>query len=1104
MTEKTTVRKSNWEIVKGRYGKPVLTPIWGMDVTDSEPTEAVYPQILTAVEEETLQKGTILQASGPNNRNRDRSDELVQHQVQKDERTIPNQVIGKERRETTTAEYEIPIYEVGTDGPWRTVTGNNRNRRPTQILKTAVTESDCDDFKRRLQTVEADRPVDRNEKVKTDSGQGAAVPPAGISMSAIDSVDGLCTDCTKRSATRGTVQTTGGDSSNSVSGMRPAVVHKLEHKEDAGVMHYQWIVRESIMVADRDMPSNYLEIPELKIPKLFLDLAEEARDVEVINDIYGCTEVTKSQATGLRSQILVTVMTDGEPIPLAHELVKDVVPTEMRKAEHYVGRFKPMNWGHQAVSPDTTEQPDWLGLGPGGRQTATGDTGGPVVNLNEPGDPADKLEPVVLLGQQWCTKVTDMVVPIDQDVNVKEDNDLVDRSGPEETHGVNKPPAFLTLKMDWMEKAVLSPVGPEGNSSERDEAGKRSDPATSKSKTDRPVWTEEGGDAPNYSGLPDVMSTGQLEIVSRSDPVGLHSRQDEPVPPRLSTDQGEYIPTHGVHPGVRMFRVQPVADGPAGPDGSRRPVGTGVIHAVHNDGRPTAGGPVGRLPDPATLNSTKSFPDDSYQPLFTGPSGTNEWDVVVDRSRPTASGPLGRQYSLDPMGPRATLSLGDRNQPPSVGPVGRPGLFERPVDRVTESDFKLTTQTRSESGSETVVTDSVIRTESEAQTVRANISMANGPTDLNAISSSSDAVRANISIVNGPMLTTQTRSGSGSETVVTDSVIRTESDAQTVRANISIANGPTDPSVSPPSSDSGIHSWTEQWENMSENSTDSSVHHAVVSDQEDAGRVSHLVCRTPPNTEEEDDSDCSDADGLLAMKLGGYPLEETYGLDDRTWYSATTLDKKTDIAVLSDFSDESSEPPAGPKDLFTKLIMNTVPRDGAWTRWDYGTLPDITDPEFAPMIQSMMQQALAHDADPRLDRYYPKLVQSLVKAGRMTVKVWAEHDHRLKEEGRICTATDCRCSTQWRTEMLVRTFGKEMSSVDSVPVRFPARHVGKLITRLNGGEIEEEVPETYTPPIRRRRGRKYASLRKYETDVEDYFSCSEEEEDWVDRTYSWY
>ena len=37
---------------------------------------------------------------------------------------------------------------------------------------------------------------------------------------------------------------------------------------------------------------------KLKIPKLFLHLTEEARDVEVNNDISGCTEETKSQATG--------------------------------------------------------------------------------------------------------------------------------------------------------------------------------------------------------------------------------------------------------------------------------------------------------------------------------------------------------------------------------------------------------------------------------------------------------------------------------------------------------------------------------------------------------------------------------------------------------------------------------------------------------------------------------------------------------------------------------------------------------------------------------------------------------------------------------------
>ena len=79
-----------------------------------------------------------------------------------------------------------------------------------------------------------------------------------------------------------------------------------------------------------------------------------------------------------------------------------------------------------------------------------------------------------------------------------------------------------------------------------------------------------------------------------------------------------------------------------------------------------------------------------------------------------------------------------------------------------------------------------------------------------------------------------------------------------------------------------------------------------------------------------------------------------------------------------------------------------------------------------------------------------------------------------------------------------------MERVDSASTRFPDRHVRKLVMGFKGGERQEEVPGTYTPPIRRRRGRKYASLRKYETDVEDYFSCSDEEEHWVDRTYSWY
>ena len=174
----------------------------------------------------------------------------------------------------------------------------------------------------------------------------------------------------------------------------------------------------------------------------------------------------------------------------------------------------------------------------------------------------------------------------------------------------------------------------------------------------------------------------------------------------------------------------------------------------------------------------------------------------------------------------------------------------------------------------------------------------------------------------------------------------------------------------------------------------------------------------------------------------------------------------------------------------------------SWLRWDYGTLPEITDPEFTHCIESMTQEALARDADPRLDRYYPKLVQSLAKAGRMSGDMWDDHDTRLKKQGTVCIAPGCQC--RMRGDMMLRIFNEEMERVDSVSARFPDRHVRKYVRRSSDSDSQDEVPGTYTPPIRRRRGRRYASLRKYETDVEDYFSCSGEEEQWIDRSNSWY
>ena len=83
--------------------------------------------------------------------------------------------------------------------------------------------------------------------------------------------------------------------------------------------------------------------------------------------------------------------------------------------------------------------------------------------------------------------------------------------------------------------------------------------------------------------------------------------------------------------------------------------------------------------------------------------------------------------------------------------------------------------------------------------------MINGPTDSNVISSSSDAAVHSV----GEQLI-QTKIVSESVTGRPVPVIQTECEVQIDRVNIGIANGPTDPSVTPPSSDSGIHSLSEQ------------------------------------------------------------------------------------------------------------------------------------------------------------------------------------------------------------------------------------------------------------------------------------------------------
>ena len=83
-------------------------------------------------------------------------------------------------------------------------------------------------------------------------------------------------------------------------------------------------------------------------------------------------------------------------------------------------------------------------------------------------------------------------------------------------------------------------------------------------------------------------------------------------------------------------------------------------------------------------------------------------------------------------------------------------------------------------------------------------------------------------------------------------------------------------------------------------------------------------------------------------------------------------------------------------------------------------------------------------------------------------------------------------------------FAKLVGTVDSGPAESTDWNGRTFVMKSTDSESEVEVPGTCTPPLQRKRGRKYASLRKYETDVEDYFSDSSAEEDWIDESRYWW
>ena len=234
--------------------------------------------------------------------------------------------------------------------------------------------------------------------------------------------------------------------------------------------------------------------------------------------------------------------------------------------------------------------------------------------------------------------------------------------------------------------------------------------------------------------------------------------------------------------------------------------------------------------------------------------------------------------------------------------------------------------------------------------------------------------------------------------------------------NIGTANGPAGSGDTPPSSDSGVHSLGEQWENMSTNSMEmESVQHGKPSY---GGDTRQLVSETsrPPNTEEGIRFDCPRTDCVLERTSGDISSVVIQREDREVEFNKLTIcesehsivysgtdGRNSDIATMSDFSDDEDETQVefrpGPRtgsdcdgsieevsSLCDRPITNTV------TAGDGRDSLDPNDTEYWTKFRRLTIQAFLLDDDCLSDSNYPDAVKDVVRRSRLTIMALNEYD----------------------------------------------------------------------------------------------------------------
>ena len=233
--------------------------------------------------------------------------------------------------------------------------------------------------------------------------------------------------------------------------------------------------------------------------------------------------------------------------------------------------------------------------------------------------------------------------------------------------------------------------------------------------------------------------------------------------------------------------------------------------------------------------------------------------------------------------------------------------------------------------------------------------------------------------------------------------------------NICMANGLTDSSVTPPSSDSGVHSLGEQWENMSTNSMNTGSIQTVKTFY--GGDTSQVDRKNPQENRK-------------VVFFGG----TVRGKNDSMAYS-TTDSLNSDIAAMSDFADDEDGPQG---ELRPRILTECVSDDSIKEESNGGDrpVPDMTtagvgsnsldpnDKEYWTKFRLLTRQAFLLDNVKLSESNYPDAVKEVVIRSRLTIMEFNEgEDEPLEQcnEGETSDYSDAESTTSmYRSEFYHR------------------------------------------------------------------------------------